>query len=132
MALVRIDVLKGRSPEEKRELLDAVHESLIVALQVPRGDPTLRVLEHDPANVLLPTAPHAVSDRYTLVEVTMFSGRTFEAKRALYQEIVRRLRDLGIPSADITIVVLDSPKENWGVHGGRPASEVELGFAVDV
>ncbi|HEV2922926.1 MAG TPA: tautomerase family protein [Solirubrobacteraceae bacterium] len=132
MALVRIEVLEGRSAQEKRQLLDAVRESLVVALQVPRGDPTLRVLEHDPANVELPTAPHPVGDRYTLIEVTMFSGRSSEAKRTLYREIVRRLGDLGIPGGDITIVLVESPRENWGVHSGRPASEVELGFVVEV
>ncbi len=132
MALVRIEVVKGRSPEEKRGLLDAIHEALITALKVPRGDPALRIVEHDPACFELPSAPHPVSDRYTLVEITMFSGRSIEAKRELYRQIVRRLGDLGVSAADITIVILESPTENWGVHGGQPASDVELGFAVEV
>jgi phenylpyruvate tautomerase PptA (4-oxalocrotonate tautomerase family) len=132
MALVRIEVVKGRSPEERRELLDAVHEALIAALKVPRGDPTLRIVEHDLASFDLPTAPRRVSDRYTLIEITMFSGRSIEAKRQLYEQIVRRLGDIGVPATDITIVVLESPMENWGVQGGHPASDVELGFNVDV
>jgi phenylpyruvate tautomerase PptA (4-oxalocrotonate tautomerase family) len=132
MALARIEVVKGRSPEEKRGLLDAVHEALVAALKVPRGDPALRIVEHDHSCFELPTVPHPVSDRYTLVEITMFSGRSIEAKRELYAQIVRRLGDLGVPATDITIVVLESPRENWGVHGGRPASEVELGFRVEV
>ncbi len=132
MALVRIEVVRGRSPEEKRALLDAVHEALIAALKVPRGDPTLRIVEHDRACFDLPTAPHRVSDRYTLVEITMFSGRSIEAKRRLYAKIVRRLGEIGVPATDVTIVVLESPRENWGVQGGRPASEVELGFTVEV
>jgi phenylpyruvate tautomerase PptA (4-oxalocrotonate tautomerase family) len=121
MALARIEVVKGRSSEEKRRLLDAVHEALIAALKVPRGDPALRIVEHDPACFELPTAPHPVSDRYVLVEITMFSA-----------QIVHRLGDIGVPATDITIVVLESPRENWGVQGGRPASEVELGFTVEV
>lgn len=132
MALVRIEVLEGRSREEKRALLDAVHEALITALGVPRGDPTLRIIEHDPECLVLPTVPRPVSDRYTLIEITMFSGRSIEAKRQLYTQIVRRLGAIGIPAADVTIVVLESPKENWGVQGGRPASEVRLGFKVEV
>jgi phenylpyruvate tautomerase PptA (4-oxalocrotonate tautomerase family) len=132
MALARIEVVKGRSSEEKRRLLDAVHEALIAALKVPRGDPALRIVEHDPACFELPTAPHPVSDRYVLVEITMFSGRSIDAKRELYAQIVHRLGDIGVPATDITIVVLESPRENWGVQGGRPASEVELGFTVEV
>ncbi len=132
MALARIEILEGRSAEEKRELLDAVNEALIAALKVPRGDPTLRIVEHDRACLQLPTVPHRVGDRYTLIEITMFAGRSIEAKRELYTQIVRRLGELGVPHTDITIVLLESPRENWGVHGGRPASEVELGFTVEV
>jgi phenylpyruvate tautomerase PptA (4-oxalocrotonate tautomerase family) len=132
MALARIEIVKGHPPEHKRGLLDAVHEALIAALRIPRGDPTLRVIEHDPACFDLPTVPHQVSDRYTLVEITMFAGRSIDAKRELYAQIVRRLGDIGVPATDITIVVLESAKENWGVQGGCPASEVELGFTVEV
>jgi phenylpyruvate tautomerase PptA (4-oxalocrotonate tautomerase family) len=132
MALVRIEVIRGRSPQEKRELLDAVRGALIASLRVPRGDPALRVIEHDRDCFELPTVPHPVSDLYTLIEITMFAGRSKETKRQLYAEIVRRLGDVGVPPTDITIVVVESPQENWGVHGGRPASEVELGFTVEV
>jgi phenylpyruvate tautomerase PptA (4-oxalocrotonate tautomerase family) len=132
MALVRIEILKGRSAQEKRELLAAVHEALVAALRIPRGDPTLRIVEHDPANFQRPSVPHVTSERYTLVEIIMFSGRSEDAKRALYQEIVRRLAELEIPAEDVTIVLLESPQCNWGVHGGYPASEVELGFQVEI
>ncbi|HCS20286.1 MAG TPA: hypothetical protein DIW47_06940 [Bacteroidetes bacterium] len=33
---------------------------------------------------------------------------------------------------DITIVVYELPMENWGIRGGKPANEVNLGFKVDV
>ena len=132
MALVRIEILAGRSPEEKRQLLDAVHDGLVAALHVPPGDATLRVVEHRPEDVALPTWPRPVGDRYTLIEITMFSGRSAAAKRELYRELVRRLGELGTPEPDVTVVLVESPPESWGVRGGRPASEVELGFRVDV
>lgn len=72
------------------------------------------------------------SENYLLVEVSMFSGRSLEAKRALYQGIVQRLARLGVDESDITIVIYEVPPENWGIRGGVPASEVELGFKVDV
>ena len=132
MALVRIEVLEGRSAQEKQELLGAVHDALVSALQVPRGDPTLRIIEHDPANFQRPTVPYATSERYTLVEIIMFAGRSEDAKRALYKEIVRRFAEFHIPTEDVTIVLLESPQHNWGVRGGHPASEVELGFHVEI
>ncbi len=132
MALARIEILKGRSAQQKRELLTAVHDALVSALRVPPGDPALRIIEHDPADFHRPSVPHATSGCYTLVEITMFTGRSEDTKRVLYREIVRQLGELAIPAEDVTIVVLESPQCNWGVHGGYPASEVELGFQVEI
>jgi phenylpyruvate tautomerase PptA (4-oxalocrotonate tautomerase family) len=132
MALVRINILEGQPPNHRRALLDALHDALVGALQVPHGDPTLCVIEHDRLNVRLPTVPHVVSDNWTLVEITMFAGRSVETKRKLYQEIVRRLVALGTPAADITVVLIESATENWGVHGGQAASEIDLGFTVNI
>ena len=54
------------------------------------------------------------------------------AKRTLYQAIVRNLAALDVPPSDIKITLLETPPENWGVRGGLPASEIDLGFKVDV
>jgi hypothetical protein len=62
----------------------------------------------------------------------MFPGRSFSAKRRLYEAIVGNLGKLGIAAIDVFIVLHEPPMEDWGVRGGRPASEVELGFPVDV
>lgn len=32
----------------------------------------------------------------------------------------------------MVMISQESPLENWGVKGGKPASEVDLGFNVDV
>jgi len=61
-----------------------------------------------------------------------FPGRSLDAKRNLYKAIVTRLGELGIPADDITIVLVEPAMENWGIRGGHPASDVDLGFRVDV
>ncbi len=53
-------------------------------------------------------------------------------KRRLYRELVSALASIGVPEVDVTIVILESAPENWGVRGGQPASEVDLGFAVEI
>ena len=50
----------------------------------------------------------------------------------LYQAIVRNLAALDVPPSDIKITLLETPPENWGVRGGMPASEIDIGFKIDV
>lgn len=69
---------------------------------------------------------------FVLVEITMFPGRSREAKRPLYRAIVQNLSALGIASQDVLIVLQESVMEDWGICGGIPADEVDLGFRVDV
>jgi phenylpyruvate tautomerase PptA (4-oxalocrotonate tautomerase family) len=64
--------------------------------------------------------------------MNIFPGRSIEAKRTLYQEIVVRLKTLGIQSDDILIVLNEPPLHNWGIRGGYPASEVDIGFKLNV
>ncbi|HEV7635039.1 MAG TPA: tautomerase family protein [Bradyrhizobium sp.] len=110
-------------------VIDAVQSALRQALKIPEGDRTLRLIEHSPSHFAVPPGR---GEKFTLVEVTMFSGRSMGAKRALYQAIVHNLAALGVPELDIKITLIETPPENWGVRGGTPASEIDLGFKIDV
>jgi phenylpyruvate tautomerase PptA (4-oxalocrotonate tautomerase family) len=127
--LVRVEVRRGRSEAEKAALLESIHRVLVEALRIPDDDRTQRLIEHDPGDFEIPPGK---SDRYTLVEITMFPGRSLEAKKRLYQGIVGALGEQGVPASDVLIVLHEPPLENWGVQGGLPASEVDLGFDLDV
>lgn len=73
------------------------------------------------------------SEDFTLIEITIFEGRSIETKRLLYSSIVDNLsQNPGISSKNILIVLHEVPLVNWGISGGRPASEVDLGFKVDI
>ncbi len=110
-------------------VIDAVQSALREALRIPEWDRTLRLIEHAPSHFAVPPGR---GPRFTLVEVTMFSGRSLDAKRAFYAAIVRNLGALGVPAADVKIALIEVPPENWGIRGGKPASEVDLGFEIKV
>src|ERR1039457_2140320 len=131
MALARIEILEGGSPQERAALVNAVRAALSEGLQTPEDDPAVRLSEYPPEQFSLPY-PDRCSDRFTLVEVTMFAGRSMEAKRRLYDAIVRRLVALDVTASDVLVVLHEPPMENWGVNGGIPASEVDVGFKVDI
>jgi phenylpyruvate tautomerase PptA (4-oxalocrotonate tautomerase family) len=110
-------------------VIEAVQSALREALKIPEADRTLRLIEHPASHFAVPPGR---SEKYTLVEITMFSGRSLGAKRALYQAIVHNLAALGVPRLDIKIALIETPPENWGLRGGTPASELDLGFRIDV
>jgi phenylpyruvate tautomerase PptA (4-oxalocrotonate tautomerase family) len=131
VALARIEILEGRTPQEKRGMVDAVRAALSEALRAPADDPAVRLTEYPRERFSLPS-PDRHSDHYTLVEVTMFQGRSMDTKRRLYAEIVRGLGFFDVPANDVVIVLHEPAMENWGVNGGEPASEVDIGFEVDI
>jgi phenylpyruvate tautomerase PptA (4-oxalocrotonate tautomerase family) len=110
-------------------VIDAIQSALREAFKIPEGDRTLRLIEHPPSHFAVPPGR---GEKFTLIEVTMFSGRSMSAKRTLYQAIVRNLAALDVPPSDIKITLIETPLENWGIRGGMPASEIGLGFKIDV
>ena len=129
MPLVTISVLSGRTVSEKQALSGAIHDALIEAFKIPADDYNHRIAEYDAANFLRPPGK---SDRYVLVEMTVFPGRSAAAKANLYKGIVDRLERLGIPRFDVLIVLNEPPMANWGVRGGLPGDSVDIGFKLTI
>ena len=128
MPLVKIEVRKSWPPAQVQAMIEAVYLALREALKVPEGDRQIRFVEHKPEHFHVPPDK---TENFTVVEISMFSGRSVGAKRALYQTIVNNLAPLGLTPSDIFIVLHEIPLENWGIRG-VPASEINLGFKVDV
>ena len=129
MPFARIEVRKSRPAEEVAELMEAVYQAQREALKVPDGDRQIRYIEHRPEHFAVPPGK---TENYTLVEIVLFPGRTLDAKRNLYKSIVRRFGELGIAPSDVFIILYEPPLDNWGIRGGLSASEVDLGFNLNV
>lgn len=129
MPLAKIEVRRTRTSEEISAIIEAVYLAQREALKVPERDRQIRYIEHRPECFAVPPGK---TENYTLVEITLFTGRSAAAKKDLYQAIVRRFEVLGIPPSEVFIVLNEQPLENWGMRGGIPASELDLGFKVSV
>ena len=129
MPAVTIEVRKKYSIERESEIIDAIHGAMMGSIKTPDWDKNIRLLVHEPHRF---TGPPGKTESYTLISFDMFSGRTIEAKRELYKQIVSNLEKLGIPKDDTLIVLREHPPENWGIQGGQPASEVDVGFNINV
>ena len=110
-------------------VLEAVQNALLSALKIPDYDRYIVLELYEPVRRIVPSGR---SERYTRIEVILFSGRSLDAKKSLYQAVVANLHELGVPASEIKIVLIEAPPEDWGLRGGQPASEIDLGFRIDV
>jgi phenylpyruvate tautomerase PptA (4-oxalocrotonate tautomerase family) len=126
-----VEVRRSYSEAEEVAIIDAVHDALVTAFKIPAGDKHVRLIAHLPHRFACP--PHLSDpDRATMVAIDCFAGRSLDAKRTLYAEIVDRLEPLGIPRDHVTITLREIERENWGIRGGQAACDVDLGFDVNV
>jgi phenylpyruvate tautomerase PptA (4-oxalocrotonate tautomerase family) len=129
MPLVKIETRRWMSRDTKRAVLDAVHASLVAAFRIPEHDRNQRVVEYDPDDFEVSAGK---GEHFTIVTIDAFAGRSVEAKRALYQDLVSRLAPMGVPPNDLVVVVHDVPLESWGIRGGKAACDIDIGFQVKV
>jgi phenylpyruvate tautomerase PptA (4-oxalocrotonate tautomerase family) len=72
------------------------------------------------------------SENYTIIEISMFEGRSIETKKSLIRLIFANIeREVGIRSPDVEITIYETPKYNWGIRG-LCGDELVLGSKVDV
>lgn len=109
-------------------LIAAVQDAVVEGIRVPPGDRDIRVLE-SPSHAF--AVPHGKGPRYTVVEMSMFTGRSLDAKRRLYAALATTLERFGVSPADLKIFIHEVDRENWGL-GGKAATDIELGFKIDV
>ncbi|MFC3029229.1 MULTISPECIES: tautomerase family protein [Roseomonadaceae] len=72
------------------------------------------------------------SERYVVIEVSMFEGRSPEARKALIGAFYRWIPEAtGIQPHDIEITLFETPRSAWGIRG-LPGDEIGLNYKVDV
>lgn len=57
-----------------------------------------------------------------LVKVYVWKGFSNEAKKKTVEGITKVFVEMGIPREAVEIIIMEIPKENWGI-GGELASE---------
>lgn len=131
MPAVLVEVRCEHGQEREIQLMEAVHSALVEAFKIPVTDRTVRLVVHEPHRMMfLPGLAHP--ELFTQVSIDAFSGRSIDAKRALYRAIVTNLEPLGIPKSHVKVLLRELPKENWGIRGGQAGSDVDIGFKIEV
>ncbi len=131
MPSTTIEVRTSYTPAQEVAIIEAVQSALVQAFKIPLDDRSIMLVAHLPHRMITPPAL-VQPERYTVVRIDVFAGRSVEAKRQLYQAIVRHLQPLGIPPDHVMVCLREMPTENWGIQGGQAACDVDLGFKIKV
>ena len=76
--------------------------------------------------------PSSGSAKYTIIEISIFEGRTVETKKSLIRLLFARIGTScdRLPN-EIEVTITETPKHNWGFRG-LPGDEVGLSYKVDI
>ncbi len=129
MAQVKIYGERAHLGRVRAALSEAVHACLCEALGLPADKRFQRFIALDPADFIHPPDR---SDAYTIIEISMFEGRTAETKRALLELLMARIPErLEIAASDLEITIFETPPAHWGIRG-RTGDRLALGYRIDV
>lgn len=69
---------------------------------------------------------------YTIIEISMFEGRSDASKRALIKELFSRIEaEVGIDPHSVEITITETPKVNWGIRG-QNAADLALNYRGEI
>ncbi len=129
MAQVKIYSEQTHLSRVRAALSDVIHGCLTEALGLPEDKRAQRFIGLDAADFIRPPDR---SEAYTIIEISMFEGRTPASKRALLRLLMKRIPErLGIPTQDIEITIFETPRANWGIRG-HTGDQLALNYRIDV
>lgn len=129
MGQVKVFGLAHELKKIKDEMSEVIHSCMVDGLKFPPDKKFQRFIPMDSDNFYFPAGR---TDKYTIIEVSMFEGRSVEAKKEFIRLIYKRfLEQLDISENDIEITLFETPKFNWGIRG-LPGDELTLNYKVNV
>ena len=98
----------------RADLSEVLHAAAVDVLGSPPGARFQRFFCLDAQDFPVPAGR---SVRYTVVEVSMMSGRSVATKKAFYARLYADAAGLGIDPVDLEVTVVETPAHDWAVRG---------------
>jgi phenylpyruvate tautomerase PptA (4-oxalocrotonate tautomerase family) len=121
MPLLYIDLIEGRTPSEAKALLDAIHDAVVDAFEVPPRDRYQVVYTH-PAHEIVAWDTGLGIDRSArrVVVHVVSRRRTREMKEKFYELAAVNLAErCGLDPADLVVSITENDDEDWSFGHGR-------------
>src|ERR1700676_2417732 len=129
MAQVKIFALRRSLENARAAISQTIHSPVMEALEYPLEKKFHRFIALDEEDFIY---PQDRSKRYLIIEISIFEGRSIEAKKLLIRLLYERIpRICGISTLDIEITIFETPRHCWGIRG-MPGDEIGLNYKVEV
>lgn len=121
MPLVRIDLIEHRTPDQVREVADAIHEAIVEILGIPEGDRFQIVTTHKPDEIIALDAGLGFerSDQLVMIHIFTQGGRTPQVKQQLFALLSESLGRKGVPAEDVFVGITENSAVDWSFGFGR-------------
>jgi phenylpyruvate tautomerase PptA (4-oxalocrotonate tautomerase family) len=126
---VKIYGLREHLDPVKARMSDAIHACVVEALKFPQDKRAHRFFPMERADFYYPAS---ASGKYTIIEISLFEGRSVETKK----QLIRLLFQHVCAAADrrpneLEITLTETPRHHWGIRG-LPGDEIGLPYRVEV
>jgi len=120
MPLVRITAPDSLDRDQLASVAHGIHRALIDTIGIPEGDRFQLLITHTPEVFAFdPDYLDVARERVVCIEITLVGGRTDDTKRNLYRHIADNIKDSGVRSQDVFIVLTENHRADWSVGEGR-------------
>lgn len=126
-----IEVRREYGDAVEAAMLEMVHAAIVQAFGVAETNRNATLVVHKPHRFIGRT-DCATPEFLTNVTIYALPGRSLQAKRVLYRRLVEGLAGFGIPPSCVLIRLVELPGDNFGVRGGVPLCDIDLGYPVEV
>ncbi|MBN3776763.1 tautomerase family protein [Burkholderia sp. Ac-20345] len=121
MPMLKFDLIEGRTDAQVRTLLDAAHQAMVQAFDVPATDRYQSVTQHRPGELVLEDTGLGYPRSRDVVLLTAVSRRRTESQKiAFYRLLVENLQtQCGISPDDVIVSIVENGDADWSFGRGR-------------
>lgn len=129
MAQIKSFGLRELTNANRERICDAIHGSMMDAFDNPKEKRFRRFFPMSREDFIFPDNQ---TEKYIIIVISMFEGRTVEAKKKFFRLLFSRLKEsCEIEYNDAEITIPESPRHHWGIRG-TPGEELKLDCEITV
>lgn len=120
MPFLRVDAYEGRTKEQVKELLEAIHRAVLSAFEVPLRDRYQVYQEHSESNFIVQDTGLGIDRSRNVVFIGITSRPRSEAQKTIfYTKLVEELKTCGIEPNDVVVSIVTNSDADWSFGNGR-------------